>query len=283
MTLLCWMNGEYKRAEDLTISPFDHGFLYGVGFFETFRTYDGYVFLYDEHMTRLKKALHEYKIRFPYDDEALLDIIQKLDEAAGGKDGYFRLNVSAGVHEIGLAPSQYDNPNVILFRKELAIPVVGMSKAGVWLETPRNDPESLTRHKSHHFLNNIGGRLELSSLKEWEGLFLTKGGAVAEGITSNVFWVKEGCLYTPSIETGILPGTTRAFIIKLAQGIGLKIEEGFYPKEAVESAEEVFVTNAVQELVPLHEIEQNPLLGSDGPVYQKLHQAYRQAINERRA
>ena len=41
--MLCWMNGEFVRAEDLKISPFDHGFLYGVGFFETFRTYEGSV------------------------------------------------------------------------------------------------------------------------------------------------------------------------------------------------------------------------------------------------
>ena len=41
------MNGEFMRAEELKISPFDHGFLYGAGFFETFRTYGGNVFLYD--------------------------------------------------------------------------------------------------------------------------------------------------------------------------------------------------------------------------------------------
>lgn len=277
------MNGEYKRAEDLMVSPFDHGFLYGIGFFETFRTYDGYVFLYKEHMTRLKKALHEYNIHFPYKDKELLEVIRNLDEAAGGTDGYFRLNVSAGMHDIGLAPTHYESPNVILFRKELVVPKAGTSKKGVWLETTRNEPESIVRHKSHHFLNNVGGRLEIPSLKEWEGLFLTKDGAVAEGITSNVFWVKERCIYTPAIETGILPGTTRAFLIRLAKKIGFKVEEGFYPKEAVELAEEVFVTNAVQELIPLREISGHFLLGSEGPVYQKLHKAYQQAINERRA
>lgn len=277
------MNGEYLRAEDLLISPYDHGFLYGVGFFETFRTYGDFVFLYDEHMNRLKKALREYNIHFPYTEVELLEVIQNLNEAAGGTDGYFRLNVSAGVHDIGLAPTHYDKPNVILFRKELVVSEPGTTKKGVWLETARNEPEGLIRHKSHHFLNNIGGRLEIPSLKEWEGIFLTKNEDVAEGVTSNVFWVKEGCLYTPAIQTGILPGTTRAFVIQLAQYMGLKVEEGFYPKGAVECAEEVFVTNAVQELVPLHEIGGHSLLGSSGAVYQKLHRAYREAIKERRA
>lgn len=280
--MLCWMNGEYIHAKDLRISPFDHGFLYGVGFFETFRTYNGYVFLYDEHLTRLKQALNEYNISFPYEADELKEVIKELDKAAGGTDGYFRLNVSAGIHDIGLAPSCYEQPTVILFRKELPDVAEGRSKKGVWLETSRNEPESAIRHKSHHFLNNVGGRLELPSLKNFEGLFLTKSGHVAEGVTSNVFWVKEDCLYTPSIDTGILPGTTRAFMIKLAGRLGLKVEEGFYAMRDVETADEVFVTNAIQELVPLHEIAGHSLLGSEGPVYKKLHKAYRQVINERR-
>lgn len=280
--MLCWMNGEYKRAEDLRVSPFDHGFLYGVGFFETFRTYDGTVFLYKEHMARLRRALDEYNIAFPYEDEELFTVIQKLDESAGGTNGYFRLNVSAGVHDIGLAPRQYDAPTVILFRKELPVVQPGASKSGVWLTTHRTEPESKVRHKSHHFLNNVGGRLELPSLKELEGLFLTKDGYVAEGVTSNVFWVIGNCLYTPGIETGILPGTTRAFVMTLAEKIGLSVEEGFYSKEAVENADEVFVTNAIQELVPLHQIADYPLAGSNGLVYKQLHEAYRQAIQEGR-
>ena len=115
--MLCWMNGDFVRAEDLMISPFDHGFLYGVGFFETFRTYRGEVFLLQEHLVRLNRALAEYQIVMPYDKEEISVVVDKLNDAAGGEDGYFRLNVSGGVHDIGLAPSAYQCPNVILFEK----------------------------------------------------------------------------------------------------------------------------------------------------------------------
>lgn len=280
--MLCWMNGTYMPADELRISPFDHGFLYGAGFFETFRTYGGHVFLFKEHMERLKRALAEYRILMPYEDDAILTVIRKLDEAAGGDDGYFRLNVSAGVHDIGLAPTTYETPNVILFRKALPPIKQGASKEGVWLTTPRNAPESLIRHKSHHFLNNIGGRLELPSLKDYEGIFLTQDGFVAEGVTSNVFWLKDDNLYTPSIETGILPGTTRAFVMRIAKSIELPVCEGFYTKEDVETADELFVTNAVQELVPLHSIADVQLPGSEGTFYKKLRAHYRKAIEERR-
>jgi 4-amino-4-deoxychorismate lyase len=276
----CWMNGEFLSAKELKISPFDHGFLYGAGFFETFRTYGGNVFLYDKHMDRLHTALTEYRIAMPYDETDILAAVRRLDDLNSGQDGYFRLNVSAGVHDIGLAPSSYASPNVILFRKELASIVRGTEKKAVWLGTPRDKPESAVRHKSHNFLNNVRGRLELPSLKELEGLFVTKEGFVAEGVTSNVFWMKDGVLCTPAIETGILPGTTRAFIIECAKSAGISVNEGFYGKEHVENADELFVTNAVQELVPLSMIEEILLPGASGVYYKKLHEFYIQAINE---
>ncbi len=276
----CWMNGEFLRAEELKISPFDHGFLYGAGFFETFRTYGGNVFLYDKHMDRLHTALTEYRIAMPYDENEILAAVRKLDDLNDGRDGYFRLNVSAGVHDIGLAPSSYASPNVILFRKELAATGRGTEKKGVWLGTPRNKPESVVRHKSHNFLNNVLGRLELPSLKEMEGLFLTEEGFVAEGVTSNIFWMKGGVLFTPDIKTGILPGTTRAFIIECAKSAGISVNEGFYGKEHVEHADELFVTNAVQELVPLSMIEETLLPGATGAYYKKLHELYIQAIED---
>ena len=118
------------------------------------------VLLFDEHMERLHAALTEYRIAMPYTNAEILAVVQALDEKSGNADGYFRLNVSAGVHDIGLAPSSYATPNVILFRKELAPAVRGMEKQAVWLDTPRNLPESAVRHKSHNFLNNVRGRLE---------------------------------------------------------------------------------------------------------------------------
>ncbi|MEK5040516.1 aminodeoxychorismate lyase [Sporosarcina sp. FSL K6-3457] len=276
----CWMNGEFMQAEELKISPFDHGFLYGAGFFETFRTYDGNVLLFDEHMERLHAALAEYRIAMPYTNAEILAVVQVLDEKSGNTDGYFRLNVSAGVHDIGLAPSSYATPNVILFRKALAPAVRGAEKKAVWLDTPRNLPESAVRHKSHNFLNNVRGRLELPSLKDMEGLFVTNEGFVAEGVTSNVFWMKASELFTPAIETGILPGTTRAFVVKLAESAGIVVHEGCYGKECVEDADEVFVTNAVQELVPLVTIEDSSLPGASGVNYQRLHELYRRAIED---
>ena len=107
--MLCWMNGEYIEASELKISPFDHGFLYGFGFFETFRTYEGEPVFIIEHFNRLCEGLKEYRIAMPYTVNEISDAIRLLNET-DGEDGYFRINVSAGAHDIGLAPTEYTQP-----------------------------------------------------------------------------------------------------------------------------------------------------------------------------
>ena len=275
-----WMNGEFIKADELRISPFDHGFLYGLGFFETFRTYSGEPFLLEDHIERLRKALDEFRIELELDLEMLKAIILELNARSGGKDGYFRLNVSAGEHEIGLAPSVYEKPTVILFRKNLPSFIRGKEKSAVWLKTRRNSPESEHRYKSHHYANNVLARLELPSLAEQEGFFLTGEGHVAEGITSNVFWVKDSVLYTPALETGILAGITRNWVIKTAESLGINVEEGLFTPGKLEEADEVFVTNAIQELVPVHQLGTNRFDGKNGLIYMKLHDHYKGHVEQ---
>ena len=278
--MLCWMNGEYIDSSELRISPFDHGFLYGLGFFETFRTYEGKAPFLQEHMERLEKALRHFHIRMPYTVEELRAVVGRLNEASGG-DGYFRLNVSAGPHDIGLRPSEYTEPTVILFRKTLPEHVSGKEKEGVWLETPRNTAEGVQRFKSHHYGNNVLARFELPNLVDYEGFFLTAEGFVAEGITSNLFWVKDDILYTPSLATGILGGITRSMVMELAAGLGLPVEEGRYEARELEWADECFITNAVQELVPIYRIGGHGFKGAGGPIYSMLHDAYSERILQR--
>jgi 4-amino-4-deoxychorismate lyase len=272
--MICWMNGQFIEQQDLRISPYDHGFLYGLGFFETFRTYDGKVPLLKEHYQRLMMTLAAYRIEVPFTEEALQTIITELVTRNGGEDGYFRVNVSAGEADIGLAPTFYNEPTAIVFQKPLSVSSRGTEKAGHWLQIPRNTPEGAERSKGHSYGNNVLARFELPSLAHTEGFFVTHFGVVAEGITSNLFWVKKGILYTPSLSTGILNGITRQQVINIANGMGIEVQEGEFFVEDVESAEELFITNAIQELVPISHIGEVQFAGADGRFYQRLHSAY---------
>jgi 4-amino-4-deoxychorismate lyase len=142
------------------------------------------------------------------------------------------------------------------------------------LQLRRNTPEGTQRLKSHHYLNNILGKRELRDSPDVEGIFLTEQGYVAEGVVSNIFWVKEGIVYTPSVETGILDGITRQFVIKCLKKLGIPICEGFYTKRELLDATEVMITNSSQEVVPVKKVDEYVFEGYNGIIVQKISELY---------
>ncbi|WP_046179389.1 aminodeoxychorismate lyase [Domibacillus tundrae] len=273
-----YVNGQVIQNNEVRISPFDHGFLYGVGVFETFRTYDGKPFLLDEHLSRLNDSMRELNIDLHVTRGQAESILAQLNEANGWNNAYIRFNVSAGDGEIGLQTAPYQYPNVIVFQKELKPAGATTEKQGVWLDTRRNRPEGGYRLKSHHYLNNIFGKREAGNDPSIEGLFLTEDGFVAEGVVSNLFWTKKKTLYTPALQTGILNGVTRQFVMKIAHKAGLNVEEGLYTVDDVAAADEVFVTNSIQEMVPLHQVGKKAFPGKAGNAVQQLFTMYREAV-----
>lgn len=86
--------------------------------------------------------------------------------------------------------------------------------------------------------------------------------------------MKDDILYTASLKTGILNGITRAFIIKIAEELGIEVKEGFFTKDELLSADEVFVTNSIQEIVPLYHIEGRDFPGKVGMVTKRFMSLY---------
>lgn len=282
------VNGSLQDEREAVISAYDHGFLYGIGLFETFRTYGGRPFLLDEHLSRLSSGCAELGIRVRLESETVRQWIGSLLEANGLADGYFRLSVSAGAEALGLPTQPYERPNIILYVKELPRPSPAtdeVGKAMQLLRLRRNSPEGSSRFKSFHYMNNVLAKREMAAYpwaKGAEGLFLDRDGYVAEGIVSNVFFCNKGTVFTPSPDTGLLPGITRAFVIGLLRREGIPVEEGRYLWNKLLMAEEIFVTNSIQELVPvtrLYAVDGSETVvgsGSAGPLTRRLIQIYRE-------
>jgi 4-amino-4-deoxychorismate lyase len=273
--MLIYLNGQFISKEDARISPFDHGFLYGIGLFETFRVYDGHPFLLDDHLERLNHGLDELYIKHHFTRDEVNKILQELLEVNQLTNAYIRLNVSAGMGEVGLQVEPYLEPNLIIFPKPLPPPGELNEKKAVLLKVKRNSPEGQERLKSHHFLNNVLAKREIGNQPEVEGIFLNEQGFLAEGVVSNLFWIKGNVLYTPAVHTGILNGITRQFVIELARTANLCIEVGLYSIEQALEADELFVTNSIQEIVPITCFEGQHLPGKKGQWVQQLHKDYR--------
>jgi 4-amino-4-deoxychorismate lyase len=273
--MLIYLNGQFISKEDARISPFDHGFLYGIGLFETFRVYDGHPFLLDDHLERLNQGLAELSIQQQYTRKEIKNILQELLEKNQLTNAYIRLNVSAGLGEVGLQVEPYLQPNLIIFPKPLPPAGELIEKKAVLLKVKRNSPEGNQRLKSHHYLNNVLAKREIGDFPDVEGIFLNEQGYLAEGIVSNLFWIKGNVLYSPSLHTGILNGITRQFVIQLGRQHKLQVKEGFYSIEQALEADEMFVTNSIQEIVPISHFEGQNLPGKKGQRVQQLHKDYR--------
>ncbi|BBH23316.1 4-amino-4-deoxychorismate lyase [Paenibacillus baekrokdamisoli] len=250
-------NGAVKQAEEAVISVYDHGFLYGMGLFETFRTYGGQPYLLERHLHRLSDGCRSIGIHYTPDIEVFREWLTSLMESNQLTEAYVRLTVTAGESVLGLPSTDYMQPNVLLLVKSLPAANAQLYEEGrqlALLHTKRNTPEGEIRLKSLHYMNNIVAKRELLQLDAAdgaEGLMLTREGWLAEGIVSNLFFVQDGTVYTPSIDTGILPGVTRSRVIELAQESGYSIAEGLYTWSELLAADEVWVTNSIQELVPV--------------------------------
>ncbi|MDX8291992.1 aminodeoxychorismate lyase [Metabacillus indicus] len=274
-----YLNSEFIQAEDARISPFDHGYLYGLGVFETFRVYKGHPFLLNDHMSRLKKAMGELNIQFDLSSLNIEDVIQHLLllNDLQDEDVSVRLNVSAGDGGLMFGALEYREPTVMLFMRKLPELPADLEKRGVLLSVPRNTPEGKERIKSHHYLNNVLAKREAGNDPSVEGIFLTKDGFVAEGIVSNLFWVKDECVYTSSLDTGILNGITRQFVIRCLEKEGMRWVEGRFTADELLQADEVFAVNSVQEIIPLKEIGSSVFSGKNGAVTQTLKKIYKQS------
>ncbi|WP_217597014.1 aminotransferase class IV [Cohnella sp. GbtcB17] len=265
------LDGQLTDSREAVISVYDHGFLYGMGLFETFRTYGGRPWLLHRHAERLAGACEALGISYRPDPEAMAAGVARLLEANGLADAYIRWSVSAGSGEVGLPAGEYEAPREIVYAKPLGSddPATRPGKTLRLLRLRRTRPEGGgLRLKSFHYMNNIAAKRELragGASASTEGLFLNERDEVVEGLVSNVFWVRDGVLYTPSLDTGPLAGVTRAFVLEQARSAGLVCYEGSYAWDDLLGADECFVTNSIQEIVPVVALEEPDGRPARGP------------------
>ncbi|MCJ7691325.1 MAG: aminotransferase class IV, partial [Clostridiaceae bacterium] len=122
-------------------------------------------------------------------------------------------------------------------------------------EVRRNAYSNLTYVKSFNYVENIIEKDKIIKKGYDEALFLNTEGYISEGAVSNIFFVRQGIIYTPKIKCGLLPGIIREFVIKNSLSIGFKIEEGEFTLEKLMGAEGIFITNSIMGIMKVNKIE----------------------------
>jgi branched-chain amino acid aminotransferase len=260
-----FLNDRFVPSEQALISVLDHGFLYGDGVYETLRAYRGRIFLVSQHLARLHRSAEHIGLTNPFGiDEwtRLLEEALKRNDLGGGQaasDAYIRITLSRGEGEIGLDPSLCKRPTVVILTKPLSPYPATLYEHGVRVavvSVRRNLASAVPpRIKSLNFLNNILAKREASTTGAFDAVMLNHEGMLAECTASNLFFVHEGRLHTPSLDCGILDGVTRGVVMQLSREHSISVEEGAYPPFRLYEAEECFLTNTSMEIMPVSEVD----------------------------
>ncbi len=259
-----WYNGEFVDWKEAKVHVLAHGLHYGSGVFEGIRCYatekGSFIFRLSEHVDRMYRSAELYKMEIPYSKEELKNAIKETVRINGLNACYIRPIAFYGYHHLGVNPEGCPVDCVIAtwqwgtYLGEEALEDGIRCTFSSWR---RIDPNTLhvTAKATGHYLNSLLAVLDAKERGFDEAIMLDNKGYIAEGPGENIFAVKNAALYTPAVESSILPGITRDSVIELAQDIGYEVVETPITKEQLLAADEVFFTGTAAEVSPIREID----------------------------
>lgn len=279
-----WLDGRLVPWDQAQIHILTHTLHYGLGVFEgirCYRTEDGRsaVFRLNEHLQRLCESAHINLMELPFSQEQIAEAVLETLRANRLAEGYVRPIAFLGEGAMGLNPA--DNP----VRLAVAAWPWGayLGEAGL-RDGIRARISSFNRHHVNakmtkgktcgDYVNSILAKREALLDGYDEAIMLDTAGFVAEASGENLFCVKQGVLRTPPLQS-VLEGVTRASLIEIARGRGMRVEEGAITRDELYVADEVFLTGTAAEVTPIREIDRRQIgNGARGPVTRSLQEAF---------
>lgn len=256
------VDGAVAPTRDARVPVLDRGFLYGDSIYEVFRTYRGVPLFFDEHWARFLNSAALIHLDVGITKDELTERIRATVAATGAADSrtdvYVRYIVTRGVGEIDLHPDEDLTPSCVIIVK--AAPDWGTAsyEKGVRLAVPqirRNAGDTLDPNiKGGNYLNNVLALIEARKLGVDDCLMLDARGLVTESSSSNVFFVIDGEIVTPSQAARNLKGTTKAALREACRAHGVETAEREIVEADVLRATECFLTSATREVMPVASI-----------------------------
>jgi len=276
-----FLNDKLVDGDKACISVKDGGFLYGAGLFETMRGYDGVVFGLVDHLDRLFFSAKALSIEHNYDRKFITDAVYKVLKANKLTDARLRLTLTSGP----MAESDKERRATLLIAATKLQPYPAeYYKNGVLvvLCPYRQNPfEPIYRHKTINYFSRMIALSLAHRKRAAEALWFSVDNRLAEGCISNVFLVKDSTLFTPPIETPILAGVTRKTICQIALRNSIKFVERDLSIDDLLSADEVFLTNVIMQVMPVVGVEKHTVgQGKVGPMTKRLMKCFGDFVKE---
>lgn len=266
-----YLNGQYLPLDQAKISVLDRGFLFGDGIYEVIPAYAGRLFRLSEHIDRLEASLKNIRLESPHHRDQWQKILQPLLEP--GLDQYIYLQITRGVApKRDHAFPERVQPTVFA----MCSPIIPLTErdSGVKAITLDDTRWTMCHVKAITLLANLLLRQTAVDQGCAEAI-LIRDGYVTEGAASNIFAVLDGILVTPPKGDEILPGITRDLILEIAKANDIPYSEDIISLEALKTADEIWLTSSTREIVPVIELDSEPVgNGNPGPVWKKMHHLF---------
>ncbi|REC50960.1 MULTISPECIES: branched-chain amino acid transaminase [Chryseobacterium] len=278
-----FFDGEYVKAKEAKTDLYGQSLHYGYAVFEgikSYKTANGTkIFKAEEHYDRLRKSAEAMHMPFHYSTEEMVEATYKLLEINNLSNAYIR-------------PLVICSPNMSLSKGQKSYLVIEVwnwdngylaNKLRIMTSSfQRPNPKAfkIEAKVSGHYVNSILASQEAKDKGFDEALVLDEKGNVAESSGANVFYEKDGKLYTPQ-KGNILPGITRATVFEICNQLGISYEEKLFTPQEMQGADAAFFCGTAAEIVAVESLNDIPFrMNWEDSLSAKIQQAYRHLVVE---
>ncbi len=274
-----FVNGAWVRPEHAVVPVEDRGFQLADGLYEVIRVYRGRPFAVDRHLARLEASAAAIELSLPVPGQEIAALVEEAARRRAVTEGQVYIQVTRGVApRVHHFPPESE-PSLIVYASEGRIPDRVLWEKGASAILLSDERWLRCDIKSIGLLPNVLAKEKARRAGVYEAIFERDGKGVTEGASANVFIARGGRLITAPAGQYILRGVTRDLVIELARSAGVEVEERFFTREELFSADEAFLTSTMSEVMPLVRVDGQAVgTGLPGPLSRRLLDAYRALI-----
>lgn len=278
-----WMDGKMVDWDKAQVHICTHALHYGSGVFEGIRAYETdkgtAVFRLKEHIDRLFNSAKILKMDVPFNKEQIRQAIKDTIKENDLKSCYIRPLIYRGFKELGVNPFKCPVNCAIAvwewgaYLGEEALAKGIKTKISSYARNYINSTSQKAKICAN-YINSIFAKMEAIEAGVDEAILLDTRGFVTEGSGENLFWIRNGIIYTTPTAT-VLEGITRDSIIKIANDLGYKVQEKYTGRDELYISEEVFFAGTAAEVTPIREIDNYQIgEGKRGPITEKIQKKF---------
>jgi branched-chain amino acid aminotransferase len=280
-----FLNGDYVKASEAKMDFYSQSLHYGYSVFEGIRSYktvnsETKIFKAEEHYERLKNSAAALNMPFHWTIEELIEATYEVLAKNNLQDAYIR-------------PVVYAPANMSFVKNEQSFIVIEAWEMGLFLgdklirvmtssfQRPNPKGFKIEAKAAGHYVNSILASQEAKAAGFDEALLLDMNDKVAEGPGANLFFEKDGKLFTPALGN-ILPGITRATVIEICDELNIEVEEKFFTVDELKKADAVFYCGTAAEIIGWESLDEVKFsLNWNDSASRKIQLAYQELVVEK--